>query len=120
MSISNIVREWLGINQNEENLRHIEENLRRMEERQGSTEENVRHLDERLSSVEDQLEHYGNYANRSLDVLEFMLTNVKGWIHRLERLEVRAEQHDVDKAKRLLQRLRNNRTRIENNLRKTG
>ena len=128
MPISEAIREWLrgwlGIN---ESISEIAENVRGIEEDVRGVKERLRSIEERINSIEEQLVNYGNYAKQSQEVLEFMLTNIKNWIGKLEytvsrmkQLEDRVEQLYIDKANKLLRRLRNNRTRIENNLRRAG
>ena len=99
MTLRELIREWLGIN---------------------DIEKTVGTMEERISSIEDQLSRFGNYQNQTKEVLEFMRGNIIDLIHKVERIEDRVEQHDIDKAKALLRRLRYNNTRIGNILRKAS
>ena len=99
MTLRELIREWLGIN---------------------DIEETVGTMEERISSIEDQLSRYGNYQNQTREVLEFMRGNITDLIRKVERIEDRVEQYDIDKAKALLRRLRYNNTRIGNILRKAS
>ena len=99
MTLRELIREWLGIT---------------------DIEETVVNMEERLNSIEDQLSHYGNYQYQTKEVLEFMRNNITDLIRKMEKIESRVDQHDIDKAKALLRRLRYNNTRIENILRKAS
>ena len=99
MTLRELIREWLGIN---------------------DIEKTVGTMEARITSIEEQLSRYGNYQNQTKEVLEFMKGNITDLISKVERLEGRVEQHDIDKAKALLRRLRYNSTRIGNILQKAS
>ena len=99
MTLRELIREWLGIN---------------------DIEKTVGTMEARITSIEEQLSRYGNYQNQTKEVLEFMKGNITDLISKVERLEGRVEQHDIDKAKALLRRLRYNNTRIGNILQKAS
>ena len=103
MSLRELIREWLGI---------------------ADFEKTMVSMEERLNEIEDQLGRFGNYEYQTKEVLEFMKDNIMNWMQkvedRLNRIENRVDQHDIDKAKALLRRLRYNNTRIGNILRKAS
>lgn len=74
-------------------------------------------LDERMASiealVETTLDNFGNYKSRTTEELKLMKKVIDNILHTLDNtIESLEYDTDLDRAKRLRRRLRNNQTRI--------
>ena len=71
--------------------------------------------------IERQLRHFGNYEKRTKEELVFMKKQIGDILKSIDSMIKRREyKENVPRAKNLLKKLKNNKTRIENALRKTA
>ena len=71
--------------------------------------------------IERQLRHFGNYEKRTKEELVFMKKQIGDILKSIDSMIKRREyKDDIPRAKNLLKKLKNNKTRIENALRKTA
>jgi molecular chaperone GrpE (heat shock protein) len=72
-------------------------------------------VDSLEKEVERQLRHFGNYKNRTDKELDLMRKQVTDVLETIDNLVKQGEyQRDMHRAKNLIKRLKNNKTRIEN------
>jgi hypothetical protein len=86
-------------------------------------EKKVDEIDKRTSTIESHvslaLNEFGDYKNRNQQELSFMKGQVELMIKSIESLVITAEyQQSDEQAKSLLRKLKNNRTRIEKQLKR--
>ena len=71
--------------------------------------------------IERQLRHFGNYEKRTKEELVLMKKQIGDILKSIDSMIRRREyKDDIPRAKNLLKKLKNNKTRIENALRKTA
>lgn len=93
---------------------NIEDRLSELERRTAELENRVTNIESNLTLMASQLDQFGKYKNRTQDELKLMNEQISLMVDACESLVKDAiNQSDIIRAKSVLRRLRNNKTRIQ-------
>lgn len=95
------------------NIEEIEERVRALEERTDDLENRMSNVERNLGLISSQVDQFGDYKSRSQGELKLMGEQISLMIDTCESLvKDTVNQSDLIRAKSVLRRLKNNRTRI--------